>query len=299
MKAYCSPNTQDIHDRTQTCYTLNQLRFIGKRYNINVPTNSRLKLYVPKKVLLESLIKILKVHESKWYSLPFMRDVNQSNKIELKDSFKPIKPTSWTLNEKEWLNTNDIMNVMTQYEDKYHSFKFLGVHPMDFADRFSGDSKSASSSASDRCVSPVMCNFSVKDLLRAKKTQCGVVLNIDYHDEPGSHWVSLYIGLSPRLVNFGCFYIDSTSSSTPIEVVKFMNSVKQQIEEYYKHTTKTFVLLENKKQIQFKNTECGMFSIYFLLQFLQRKNFKQIVNSPIDDDKVHRLRNEYFLSLTR
>lgn len=285
MKRYCSPNTQEIYEQTKTCYTLQQLRLIGKKYK-TTHANSTLKLYVSKKELLQSLVTILRVHESKWHSLPFMNGVNESNKLALKDSFKPNKPNSWKLNEKEWLNTDDIMNVMTQYEVKYHSFTFLGVYPMDFAQKLS----------LNQCVGQTMCDFNVKDLLLQKKTQCGVVLNIDYHTEPGSHWVSLYIGLSPRLKNFGCFYIDTSSHSAPIEVVNFMKNVRKQIREHYKKTKRTFVLMENKKQIQFENTECGMFSIYFLLQFLQRKEFKQIINSPIDDEKVHMLRDEYFTS---
>mgnify|MGYP001296860908 CR=1 FL=1 len=48
------------------------------------------------------------------------------------DVFKPVRPESWKKNEREWLNTLDIRNVMDQYEDKHHDFIFLGPVPIDF-----------------------------------------------------------------------------------------------------------------------------------------------------------------------
>ena len=279
MRSYCSPSNEEIYDRSKTCYTLQQLRMIARKYNDRYK-NKKIKIFDDKSALLRSLHERLQTHESKWYSLPFMTGDIQ----DLQDSFKPRKPVSWTKNDREWLNTNDIKAVMEQYEDKYHSFYFLGVFPLDFSYEY----------LPNKCVSPTMCNFNVRTMLDQGKSQCGVILNLDYHNQPGSHWVMLYIGLSPKLKNFGCYYIDSTATPAPYEAIVFMQKIKDQIREYYSNNTK-FVVKQNKKQFQFKNSECGMFSIYFLQQFIQKKSFKTIINSKIDDDKVHKLRNTYYI----
>ena len=51
-----------------------------------------------------------------------------------------------------WLNSDDIIKVMNQYEKKYKNFKFIGPSPIDFQDKkFYGN-----------CVWEELCNFSIK-----------------------------------------------------------------------------------------------------------------------------------------
>ena len=178
MPSYCSPSHKEIYDKTKTCYTKKQLELIAKKYNKSV-TQNKIKVNTPKKELLDQLHKILQTHESKWPQLSFMRNIKEDTKEDLIESFKPEKPKEWKINQRQWLNTYDIMEVMEQYEDKYRSFKFLGVFPIDFEHKINGI----------HCVSPVMCNFDLKRLLHNGITQCGAILNLDYHYQSGSHWV--------------------------------------------------------------------------------------------------------------
>lgn len=285
MSSHCSPYNQNIYDKTKSCYTLAQLRLIAIKYNDAHAKNNKIKVYTTKKILIESLQSTLKVHESYWYTMKFMQDIDESFQTNFKDSFKPKKPYAWKKDDKTWLNTHNIYEVMTQYEEKHKTFKFLGVYPLDFSSKIDGV----------ECVSPIMCNFDINAILKDGYTQCGVILNLDDHNEPGSHWVSMYIGLSNKLPNFGCFYIDSTALGAPNEVIQFMRKIKNQINNTFsKSISKTFKLRENKRQFQFKNTECGMFSMYFLIQFLNKFEFKTIINSNIDDDKAYKLRNKYY-----
>jgi hypothetical protein len=55
-----------------------------------------------------------------------------------------------------------------------------------------------------------------------------------------------------------------------------------------------FEELYNSTRFQYENSECGMFSMYFLLQFLENKNFYEIVRNRVNDQFVWRKRNEYF-----
>ena len=137
----------------------------------------------------------------------------------------------------------------------------------------------------------------MKTLLKAGYNQIGAVFNLDRHDQPGSHWVCLYIGLNPSSPNFGCFFIDSNSTKTPFEIRQLMYRVREQIRHIYKSKKMwdKFTVMENNKQFQFKNTECGMFSIYFMIKFLEKKRFLDIITLDIDDEDVHKFRNIYYI----
>ena len=289
--SYCSPENQHIYDKTSSCFNKDELLIIAKKYNDAKPTK-KIPLKVNKKeisksALLRHLNARLNTHESKWPDMDFMKVTSQETREKLRKAFRPKKPDSWYVNDREWLNTYDLLNVMHQYEDHYKSFKFLGVHPIDFAYK--------PSSISSKCISPQLCNFNLEQFIKANYSQVGIIFNLDKHNEPGSHWVLLYIGLKPHMKNFGCYFIDSNSTDTPIEIASFMQNVKEQIDNFYSDKfSKNFVTLENKKRFQFKNTECGMFCIYFLIQFLKKKSFDNIINQNIEDDSVHKFRSIYY-----
>jgi hypothetical protein len=50
----------------------------------------------------------------------------------------------------------------------------------------------------------------------------------------------------------------------------------------------------NPNRFQYKNSECGMFSMWFIIQFLEDRNYADIITSNIDDDYVFKKRNEYY-----
>ena len=50
----------------------------------------------------------------------------------------------------------------------------------------------------------------------------------------------------------------------------------------------------NKTRYQFKNSECGVYSINFILQMLNGKSFDYIENNPIPDDDINMLRTQIF-----
>jgi hypothetical protein len=50
----------------------------------------------------------------------------------------------------------------------------------------------------------------------------------------------------------------------------------------------------NPKRFQYKNSECGMFSMWFIIQFIEDRDYGEIITSKIDDDYVFKKRNEYY-----
>ena len=122
----------------------------------------------------------------------------------------------------------------------------------------------------------------------------GVVFNLDRHDQPGSHWTSLFIDLEDKII----FYMDSAGDTIPKEVNKLVERIMNQGLELF--TPIQFVYHENHPFThQYGNNECGMYSLYFIITMLlnktDRKKFKTI-QDKINYFKKHRIPDKYVFS---
>lgn len=288
----CSPSHFDNFESSGTCYSYKELHTIAKLYN-NTHHDIPLKIPRSKRALLDVLQKTFrntcKDSQLCWTSLNF---INASTKKELVEAFRPLRPKEWYSNSRTWLNTYDILFVMKQYEIKYKKFSFLGVFPIDFEER----------NESGICNGEQMCDFDIqRDILDKGKTQFGLVINTDPHDKSGQHWFSIFCGLDPKLKNFGIYYYDSVASPPEKRMNIFMQNIKEQVnKKFYPSISQQFQVEYNKVRRQYKNTECGMFSIIFLTQCLKNLKFKFICEKMYTDDMVNSFRkqlyaNNYFL----
>jgi hypothetical protein len=275
---HCSPlNYVKYGSKDGTCYSLKDLRAIAREYN--KLSQDKIPLDLPKKDLHESLEKAFRSvckDELCWISTDKVR-ISDRTRTELRQAFRPQKPLEWYDDRRTWLNTYDIIFVMQQYQLLYKDFEFLGVYPIDFAnyDNFG------------KCIGDNLCTMNVR---KFTKERFAIVLNLDYHDEPGSHWVSIYCNLNPKKENYGIYYYDSVASDPPEEVVAFMDKVAAQVSSSRKSKLE-FVKKYNKIQKQFKNTECGAFSIIFLTQCLKDVPFDFICKNMKTDDEINKLRD--------
>ena len=55
-----------------------------------------------------------------------------------------------------------------------------------------------------------------------------------------------------------------------------------------------FDIRYNKIQHQFKNTECGVYSINFIIRLVGGETFDEITNNILKDDFMNNCRNTYF-----
>ena len=56
-----------------------------------------------------------------------------------------------------------------------------------------------------------------------------------------------------------------------------------------------FNIKYNDKQIQKESSECGVFSINFILRLLNGETFDDYINNAPNDNKVNKCRNLYFI----
>ena len=84
-------------------------------------------------------------------------------------------------------------------------------------------------------------------------------------------------------------YWDSTAEPIPLQILKFHKKVVKQGKEL----NMTIKLLQNKIEHQKKDTECGVYCIYFLEKMLEMKE-PALFKKRISDDEIHKYRYKYF-----
>lgn len=216
-------------------------------------------------------------------------DARQRKQVET-SAFVPKQPVEWKLNINEWLSDTDILQVISQYTDAYKEFVFLGPSYIDFDYKLSPN----------ECVENSLCEFSLTDYIKNNQTSIGIIFNLDDHTKSGSHWTSLYIDAKKKFM----FYFDSAANPMPREVSVLIDRIKKQAIplhiRFKVHTNGTF-------EHQYSNTECGMYSLFFLVTMLTNKYEDRVFKSikqkisffkrhRIPDKYVEKLRSKYFHS---
>ena len=104
-----------------------------------------------------------------------------SEQKEYTKFFRPEKPKEWQSDPDMWLATDDIEDVMEQYEDAIPSFEFIGPVPLDFA-------KKSPVPSWGTCIIDEMCKLDIQKMKKGGTEHIGICFNFDPHDMPGSHW---------------------------------------------------------------------------------------------------------------
>lgn len=185
-------------------------------------------------------------------------------------TFKPKMPEEWKSNKHTWLDTYNIYNVMIQAEKVFDDFNFFGPVPSD-------------------CPTSINCELSNLDLMRLKKNKInkiGIVFNLDISTGPGTHWTAVFIDVEKGELD----YFDSYGSK-PIPLInKFMTDMADKLN---KNKIKP-VLVYNDLRHQFGGSECGMYSMYFILKRLSGDTMYDISRKKITDKKMNDLRKVFY-----
>jgi len=259
-KVTCNPSIKSKHAYKSSCYTPDVLLKIKKAYNKNHSKDEQIKSTKPEELLSDLEDKITHCdREDCW--LKEISDSGTRRQI-IKMTFAPKKPDEWKHDPNAWLTNFDIAGVLRQYETAYPEFKLLGPSSINY------DTKLKENGG--KCVWDELCKLSLQKLIKQGKTKLGVVFNLDRHDQPGSHWVSMFIDLDEGII----FYYDSALNAVPKEVKQLKDEIISQGKQL--DTPITFKYMRNKIAHQSTNTECGMFSLFFIVTFLTRKLDKAV-----------------------
>jgi hypothetical protein len=277
-KLFCAPNK---NGRGTTCYSKEDLLFLANVFNKAHPPEKHIPLNQSKDKLWSSLRQKMKkqcTNEWCWLEQNFV-PTPYAKKL-MNETFRPKKPEEWEKNPFEWLTTVDIKKVMKQYEKKYPSFLFVGPVPVD-------------------CPTGITCVLSGLDVTllinRLGKTKFGTIFNLDPHNKPGSHWVGVY----SDFVKGNIYYFDSIGIEPPKPIHTFLNKLKDSIKKYHQDVLDKNInidILINRTRFQYGSSECGVFSMYFIISNLEGKGIKSFNKKIVNDKKMNELRDEYFRS---
>ena len=277
IKLQCSPKTKE-KTKDFSCYedeTLYKLRDLWNARHPDVPitTNDTREIWISLKQKMQGLCN----KESCWLKQKF---VNGKLNKELKDSFAPESPKEWKKKPNTWLSSMEILDVMKQYEKTYKCFEFIGPSPIDFdVKKMYGE-----------CVWAELCNFSVQEQIKNGKTKIGIIFNTDPHNKGGEHWISMFINIKKGQI----FYFDSAGDDIKPEVNALVGRI---IDEGAKMNPPISFQFDKNFPVehQYGNTECGIYSIYFIVHMLEDKITGQYLKTHILNDKyMQKFRKIYF-----
>lgn len=293
-----------------SCISLDGLKAIAIKWNNKNKNKEQIIISNNKNNLVNAINDKLKNkclnNQTCWLRLDVVKELENTNILDdiLNNSFRPEGPNG----KYEWLSTTDIDNVINQYHEKYSEFLFLGAVPYDFEDlEFLG-----------------IHNLNFKELEKKNINKIGMVINLDEHYKSGSHWVALYTDLD----KYQTYYFDSVGKKPKKRIKKFINKILK----YFYHKkfnsnislNKTFYKLKkysnlnniNKQQFlidnseinnlsyfdirynniqhQFKDSECGVYSINFITRLIDGETFDNIINNVTTDEQMNAYRKQYF-----
>jgi hypothetical protein len=256
-----------------SCYSKSALILMAESWNKEHPhekpiaykgkTHAQIGEQIKKK-----LYSVCHNNEKCWSDQEFVKKMKNS---EIKYyTFKPDYPKEWYENKYTWLNTYDILYVMKQFQKKHRDFVFLGPIPSD-------------------CPTRVQCQLSHFDLKKMEKNKVrrvGIIYNLDVSSGEGTHWVAIYIDIVKKEIN----YYDSYGNKPTPLIHEFIVGVILNFRENNSEPT----LVYNDKRHQFGGSECGMYSIHFLLERLNGQSMKQMSTKKITDTQMNDLRRVLF-----
>lgn len=285
----CSPSVKGKSIIAQSCLPTDVLEKLKESYNKHHSTEQvdamdSVGIWTQLKERLSTCKK-----EDCW--LEQIKDEKTRKQLD-KFLFAPDQPKDWKKDKGAWLSNFDIFAVLHQYEISHKHFKIIGPTPIDFDTR--------PKDLNGQCVWNDLCDFSLKTMLSKGKNKLGIVFNLDEHDDPGSHWVAMFVDLEDDFI----FYLDSAGEEIQPEIKVLVERIIEQGLE-----------LPQKKKIHFYENypvehqmgenECGMYALYFIITMLTGKSdgktFKNYVDKVkffkdkrIPDRYVNKLRKLYF-----
>jgi len=271
----CSPKPKD-EINSFTCYTDRSLFKMRDLWNARHP-DAKIETNDTKEIhsSLSNYFKGVCNKESCW-----LTQIPGASYRDMEETFAPESPAEWSKNPNEWLTSVDIMKVMKQYERAYKCFDFIGPSPIDFDTRkLYGD-----------CVWEELCNFSLAEQIKNDKTKIGIIINTDPHDKPGQHWISMFINIKKRTISF----FDSVGDKAPPQVMAFVDRI---IKQGHQMTPKINMKFDQNHptEHQYGTTECGIYSLFFIVHLLEDKITEHYLKTHIlKDAYMQNFRKIYF-----
>lgn len=194
------------------------------------------------------------------------KKIDVLDKKDLDQRFNPAGP--W--NSTAWLSNSDIDGVLALYAKKFPRFKHVEFQMRDFK------KQGGKLSRLDWCET-------------AKKyDMLGCVLNTDLTGGPGEHWVAFNVDFKNGTVE----YFDSAGQVPHGEFSEFAVETAHKLSECTGRTFHDHMV--SKIEHQKENTECGVYSLYYILSRLNGVRYTAFEFKRVPDDVMVEFRKFLF-----
>lgn len=279
VKLNCSPKGKN-EMKEYTCYTDDDLHKLRNMWNARhsdkpITTNDSKEIWNTLKNYYANICN----KESCW-----VRQMTKGTKMEkeLLESFSPESPEKWKMRPNEWLSSIDIIKVMNQYEKTYSCFDFIGPSPIDYDTHL----------LYGECVWEELCHFNLEEQIKKGKNKIGIIFNTDPHNKGGEHWISMFINIKKGEI----FFFDSAGDKAPKQVMKFVKTIIEQGHALPGNKRINFKFDQNYPvEHQYNNTECGIYSLFFIIHMLEDKITGHYLKTHVLKDKyMEQFRKIYY-----
>lgn len=186
---------------------------------------------------------------------------------DLKERFNPQGP----YNSTNWLNNTNIDQVLEKYTYKFPHFKCVQYQMIDF-----------------KKMNTELNNVNWQDLLNKKVESFACIVNTDVSTGPGQHWVALFIDFQQFTVE----YFDSAGQDPQPEILEFLIETSSELSNLSKKKWKDICV--TKLQHQLENTECGVYSLFYIICRLHDIPYRFFEHTRVPDEEMEAFRKSLY-----
>ena len=198
--------------------------------------------------------------------------------IELMTKFKPEGPKNSTA----LLNNVVIDNCLISWCADYPDFYPCPFAMMDFA------------RTKEKFETINLVDLFTKKHVDGKyKRIFGCVINTDNSTGPGKHWVSCVVN-ARDMKNILILYYNSAGNPPPEPIIEWMERRRRELSEMDACEGDVEIIPVTRVRHQESNTECGVYSLYFIRCMIEGNSYDMFFNNIIDDEAMKKFRKFLF-----
>lgn len=240
--------------------------------------------FVPEVSLDESPKKIVEIAKRKLNcdseKCILKKTTHPQSRAELETRFKVEGP-----NDNKLLSNVNIDSVMKQWMSNFSGFFAYNFNMLDYADH-SLDNLGRVLDKPD-----TLATIDFRDLYSKQFRIAACVINSDVYRGPGKHWMVLMADARSK-DEWSIEFFNCSGNPPAPEWVNWMQKTKMQMESIRDHPRIT--LAKSNVRHQYSNTECGVYSLFYIWARLCGVKKEILLNTPIPDRLMFMFRQHLF-----
>jgi hypothetical protein len=188
-------------------------------------------------------------------------------KNELNERFNSTGP----YNNTDWLNNSNIDDHLKRFAIKFNDFHHINFQMMDF-----------------KKMNTELNQVDWQQLVKDGIKSLGCIVNTDYSTGRGQHWVAIFIDF----INCTVEYFDSAGQNPMHEILEFQLDTVNKLSTITGKKWKDICV--TKLQHQKGNTECGVYSMFYIISRLHDIPYRFFEHTRIPDEDMILFRKSIF-----